>query len=177
MTKALRLHDKAIAGRIYRIRGEQVMLDSDLAELYGVETRVLNLQVSRNRSRFPKDFMFRLTDAEWEALRSQIVISKAGRGGRRYAPLAFTEHGVLMLSSVLRSERAIKVNIQIMRVFVKMNRLLMTDRSVRQKMELMEARLSDHGQMIEELFFAVKELMTKPEPSRKRLGYRGGDDV
>lgn len=177
MAKALRVHDHTIASRIYLVRGLKVMLDTDLAELYGVLTYRLNEAVKRNRRRFPADFMFRLSKDEWAALTSQIAMSNIGRGGRRTQPYAFTEHGVLMLSSVLNSDRAIKVNIQVMRVFVKMNRLLMTDKSVRQKMELMDARLNDHGQMIEELFSSVKELMERKEQPRKRFGYKGGDEV
>jgi hypothetical protein len=103
--------DEIVISKIYLIRKHKVMLDIDLAELYQVETGRLNEQVKRNADRFPEDFMFQLTDEEWESLRSQFAISKKGRGGRRYAPFAFTEHGVLMLSSVLNSERAIQVNI------------------------------------------------------------------
>jgi hypothetical protein len=110
----------AIEKRIFVVRDRQVMLDEDLADLYGVETRVLVQQVKRNAKRFPEDFMFQLTSAEAEALRSQIVISNEGRGGRRYAPYVFTEQGVAMLSGVLRSDRAIAVNIEIMRVFVEL---------------------------------------------------------
>lgn len=176
MPKALLVPDQTIARKVYLIRGQKVMLDSDLAELYGMLTKELNLRVKRNASRFPKDFMFTLNAGEWEALRFQIETSN-GRGGRRYPPMVFTEHGVLMLSSVLNSDRAIKINIHIMSVFVKMNRLLATDREVRLKMERIEARLGDHGQMIEELFYAVKELLAKKEQPRKRFGYKGGDDV
>lgn len=107
MTKTLSIPDEVVISKIYLIRNHKVMLDIDLAELYQVETKRLNEQVKRNTDRFPEDFMFQLTEAEWESLRSQIATSKKGRGGRRYAPLAFTENGVLMLSSVLSSERAI----------------------------------------------------------------------
>src|SRR5271169_6558553 len=107
-----------IANRIYAVRGQRVMLDRDLAELYGVPTRTLNQAVKRNRSRFPADFMFQLTAAEVRSLRSQIVISNAARGGRRYQPFVFTQEGVAMLSAVLKSERAVQVNIAIMRAFV-----------------------------------------------------------
>jgi len=110
---------------IYEIRGKKVMFDSDLADLYGVELRTLNQAVKRNTGRFPSDFMFQLTDKEWDSLRSQIVISKNNRGGRRYAPYVFTEQGVSMLSSVINSERAIEVNINIMRAFVKLRHFVL----------------------------------------------------
>ena len=115
---------KDVASVILILRGHRVLLDEDLARLYGVETRVLVQAVKRNPKRFPKDFMLQLNAAEWSALRSQIVISKTRRGGRRYAPYAFTEQGVAMLSSVLGSERAIAVNIEIMRAFVRMRQML-----------------------------------------------------
>jgi hypothetical protein len=109
-----------IQNMIYEIRGQKVMLDSDLSDLYGVELKTMNQAVKRNIGRFPSDFMFQLTNGEWNSLRSQIVTSKNSRGGRRYVPFAFTEHGILMLSSVLNSDKAIKINIQVMRIFVKM---------------------------------------------------------
>src|SRR4051812_16451023 len=113
----------AIENKIYVIRGLKVMLDKDLAELYNIETKVFNQTVKRNLERFPDDFMFQLTEDENDSLRSQIVTSKVGRGGTRYLPMAFTEHGVLMLSSVLNSERAIKVNIEIMRIFSRIRQM------------------------------------------------------
>jgi hypothetical protein len=114
---------------ILLIRGHKVLLDADLAELYGVETRALLQAVSRNQKRFPKDFMFQMSKEEYELLRSQIVISKKGRGGRRYLPYVFTEQGVAMLSSVLRSERAVQVNIEIMRAFVRLRELVATHKT------------------------------------------------
>lgn len=148
-----------LAGRqVQWIRGQKMMLDADLARLYGVPTKELNLKVKRHLERFPADFMFQLTDDEWSGLRFQFETSK-GRGGRRYPPYAFTEHGVLMLSSVLNSERAIAVNIRIMRVFVRMNRLLQNDLELQLRVERMEGRQDrmedDHGG----LFEAVKQLM------------------
>ncbi len=117
--RATAIADEALLNKIYEFRGQKVMLDSDLADLYGATTKRLNEQVRRNVARFPEDFMFQLTEEEWGSLRSQIATSKIGRGGRTYLPNVFTEHGVLMLSSVLNSEQAIQVNIQIMRIFAK----------------------------------------------------------
>src|SRR5215208_5210566 len=122
-----------IERRIYLIRGQKVMMDFDLAELYGVPTKRLNEQASRNKKRFPEDFMFQLTKEEAEALRSQSATSKTGRGGRRYLPYAFTEQGVAMLSSVLNSEQAIEVNIAIMRAFVRLRQLLETNEELNRK--------------------------------------------
>ena len=120
MEKELGIPDKLIESRIYHLRGNKVMLDADLAEMYGVETRVLKQAVRRNKNRFPDDFMFELTSEEWEALRSQIVTSKKkGKGGARYLPYAFTEHGVMQLATVLNSEQAVMVNIQIVRVYAR----------------------------------------------------------
>ena len=115
---------------IYVIREQKVMLDSDLAELYGVETRVLNQSVQRNAARFPKDFMFQLTEEEHDSLRSQFVISKKGKGGRRYMPYVFTENGVAMLSSVLNSEKAILINVSIMRIFTRLRSFLMLEKDL-----------------------------------------------
>ena len=129
-----------IERKIYFIRGHKVMLDSDLAEMYAVATKVLLQAVKRNLSRFPGDFMFQLNYQEVAALRSQIVTSKTGRGGRRYPPYAFTEQGVAMLSSVLNSERAIEVNIQIMRAFVKLRELMATHKDLARKLDDMEKK-------------------------------------
>lgn len=177
MKDTLLVPDEAIATRIHWIRGEKVMLDSDLAELYGVVTKVLNQQVKRNVDRFPEDFAFQLSDVEWDSLRSQIVTSKQGRGGRRTLPYAFTEHGVLMLSSVLNSERAIAVNIRIMRVFVRMNRILLNDKELLLRLERMEHRQDASDEALASLFEVVKQMMEKPAGERRRLGYKGGDPV
>ncbi|MGA2842701.1 MAG: ORF6N domain-containing protein [Steroidobacteraceae bacterium] len=153
------------------LRRERVLLDDDLAELYGVETRVLVQAVKRNLSRFPRDFMFQLTAAEWAALRSQSVISKAGRGGRRYSPYAFTEQGVAMLSSVLNSERAIGVNIEIMRAFVRIRKLLSADKTLAVKFAQLERKLATHDQAIVGILSAIRELMNPPEPKRRGIGF------
>jgi len=159
-----------IEGLILLIRGQKVMLDADLAALYGVETKVLNQAVKRNIDRFPDDFMFQLTKEEHDALRSQNVTSKpAGRGGRRTPPYAFTEQGVAMLSSVLRSQRAVQVNIQIMRTFVNLRRMLGTHEALARKLAALE-RKYDHQFKV--VFDAIRELMTPPEPKkRRRIGF------
>lgn len=177
MEGTLTIPDEAIASQIHWIRGEKVMLDEDLAALYQVPTKRLNEQVRRNMDRFPEDFMFVLDEKEWDSLRSQFATSKKGRGGRRYPPMAFAEHGVLMLSSVLSSERAIAVNIRIMRVFVRMNRILLNDRELLLRLERMEHRQDASDEALASLFEAVKQMMEKPASDRKRLGFRGGDPV
>jgi hypothetical protein len=138
--------DEAVISKIYFVRNEKVMLDSELAELYGVETRRLNEQVKRNIDRFPEDFMFQLTETEFENLKSQIATSSWG--GRRKLPYVFTEHGVLMLSSVLNSDLAIKVNIQIMRVYTKIRNMLATHKDLLLKFERFETKLADHDDKI-----------------------------
>ena len=168
--------EEAIAARIHWVRGQKVMLAHDLAQLYGVPTYRLNEAVKRNGSRFPEDFMFSLTKDEWANLISQIAMSRSW-GGRRQPPYAFTEHGVLMLSSVLNSERAIAVNIRIMRVFVRLNRLLQNDLELQLRMERMEGRQERSDAAVVELFDAVKQLMEHPVNDRLRIGYRGGDPL
>ena len=138
--------DETVISKIYFIRNEKVMLDNELAELYGVETRRLNEQVKRNIDRFPEDFMFQLTETEFENLKSQIATSSWG--GRRKLPYVFTEHGVLMLSSVLNSDLAIKVNIQIMRVYTKIRNMLATHKDLLLKFERFETKLADHDDKI-----------------------------
>jgi hypothetical protein len=146
------------------------MLDSDLARLYGVPTRRLNEQVRRNRDRFPADFMFELTAGEAAALRSQIATSNSGRGGRRYLPLAFTEQGVAMLSSVLRSDRAVRVNIEIMRAFVKLRELLATHKDLARKLEALERK---YDAQFKAVFDAIRQLMVPPRAKRRQIGFRG----
>ncbi|MBS0394655.1 MAG: ORF6N domain-containing protein [Proteobacteria bacterium] len=156
---------------ILMIRRQRVLLDEHLARLYGVETRSLLQAVKRNLERFPPDFMFELSAAEWSALRSQIVTSKGGRGGRRYAPYAFTEQGVAMLSSVLNSDRAIAVNIEIMRSFVRIRRLLDADKTLARKFERLERKLASHDQAIVGILAAIRQLMTPPDPKRRGIGF------
>jgi hypothetical protein len=145
------------------------MLDSDLAQLYAVPTRRLNEQVRRNLDRFPQDFMFQLTAEEMAALRSQSATSKPGRGGRRYAPLAFTEQGVAMLSSVLHSRRAIRVNIEIMRAFVRLRAMARSVVALREKVDALEKRYDTQFKVV---FDAIRKLMEPPARPARRMGFR-----
>jgi hypothetical protein len=152
---------------IFLIRGQKVILDAHLADLYDVATRVLIQAVTRNRSRFPRDFMFQLTKREFANLRSQIVISSLW-GGRRSAPYAFTEQGVAMLSSVLKSKRAIAVNIEIMRAFVELRRVLSEHKDLAKRISELDERYDGQFQVV---FDAIRNLIAPPEPPRKRIGY------
>jgi len=160
-----------IAAKIFVMRGKKVMLDRDLAELYGVETKQLVRQIKRNSERFPEDFMYQLTRKEAINLRCQIGTSSWG--GRRYLPYVFTEQGVAMLSSVLHSRRAIRVNIQIMRAFIKLKEILLTHKDLASKIEKLEKKYSEHDQTIRAIFEAIKELL-KPQPvkEKKIIGFR-----
>jgi hypothetical protein len=162
-----------IENSILLLRGQKVMLDSELARLYGVDTRTLNQAVRRNRDRFPGDFMFQLTSEEAQSLRSQFVILKPGRGEhRKYLPHAFTEQGVAMLSSVLRSKRAARVNIAIMRAFVKLRELVGAHKELAGKLSELERRVASHDGHITSLFDAIRQLM-KPQASKpSRIGFQ-----
>jgi hypothetical protein len=167
---ALMIPIERIRQCIYLVRKQKVMLDKDLAALYGVTTKRLNEQVQRNINRFPSDFMFQLNDDETKILRSQIATSKKGRGGRRYNPYAFTEQGVAMLSSVLRSKRAVEVNIAIMRTFVKLRQILADNALLRRKIESMERKYDEQFQQV----FTVLKCMIAEETKPKRpFGFRG----
>lgn len=155
-----------ITHSIYLIRGQKVLLDVDLAALYNVETRILMQSVKRNRERFPEDFMFELTKQELNDLRSQIVISSWG--GRRYPPFAFTEQGVAMLSSVLRSKRAIQVNVEIMRAFVQLRRLLTSNTDLSKKLAQLEQKYDAQFKIV---FDAIRELMKPPEHKKRPIGF------
>jgi ORF6N domain len=159
-----------IAAQIYLIRGQKVMLSAHLADLYGVEPRALVQAVKRNAARFPEDFMFQLSKSEFDLLKSQIVISSWG-GARRAPPYAFTEQGVAMLSSVLRSDRAIKMNILIMRAFVKVRELLATNKNVARKLEEIERKQSEHERRIDSIVEVIEALMTEPVPPKRRIGF------
>ncbi|MGA2135007.1 MAG: ORF6N domain-containing protein [Bryobacteraceae bacterium] len=154
--------------RILLIRGHKVMLDSHLAELYEVPTKVLNQATRRNAARFPKDFMFQLTREEAESLRSRFVTSKEGRGGRRYLPYVFTEQGVAMLSTVLNSERAIAVNIAIMRTFVRLRQILATHKALAERLDAMEKK---YDQQFKVVFDILKQLMEPPAKPKRPLGF------
>ena len=154
---------------VLRLRGCNVMLDEDLAVLYRVEVKALNQAVKRNRERFPADFMFRLNRQEGRSLRSQFVTAKSTRGGRRSLPYAFTEQGVAMLSSVLRSGRAVHVNIQIMRAFVRLRRTLAAHADLTRKLDRLEEKYDSHFEVV---FQAIRELMTPAPATRKRIGFR-----
>ena len=163
-----------VESRIYLIRGEKVMLDYDLADLYAVPTMRLNEQVKRNLRRFPPDFMFPLSDQEFRVLISQIAISKLGRGGRRKPPLAFTEQGVVMLSAVLHSERAIDVNIAIMRAFVKIRRILSSNKVLEKKIAELESKYDGQFEIV---FGAIRELMsTHLVPAKRIIGLGNTDE-
>lgn len=158
-----------VEGLIYLVRGCKVMLDEDLAVLYEIETRLLTRAVRRNRERFPEDFMFELTNQEVMRLRSQIGISNDGRGGRRYVPMVFTEQGVAMLSTVLRSPKAIQVNIEIMRTFVKLRSLILSNDHLARKLAELERR---YDQQFKIVFDAIREIMqSKEPPPKRRIGF------
>jgi hypothetical protein len=160
---------EVIEKRIFVIRGQKVMIDSDLADLYGVQTRVLNQAVKRNLRRFPKDFMFQLSSEEYGVLRSQFVTLKRGRGRhRKYMPYVFTEQGVAMLSTVLNSDRAIEVNIQIMRAFVKLREMIASHKDLAKKLQSLEKKYDAQFKIV---FDAIRELMEPPEPKRTRIGF------
>ena len=178
---------QSIQNRIYEIRGERVMLDFDLAALYEVETRVLNQAVKRKNSRFPNDFMFQLTADEWEDLQLQIPVETPSsqfvmmrkplqnRTGK-YLPYAFTEQGVAMLSSVLNSETAIRVNIQIIRVFTKMRELLSTHKDILLQLEKMKKKLAGHDEDIALIFKYLKQLLAPPPAPRNKIGFKRKDE-
>ena len=166
--------DEVVMEKIYVIRGKKVMLDRDLAQLYYVKTKVLKQAVRRNTERFPKDFMFELSKEEFTNLRSQFVTSSWG--GIRYAPMAFTEQGVAMLSSVLNSKQAILVNIQIIRVFTKMRELILTHKDLLLKMEQLEKRVGKQDQKIALVFKYLKKFVDVQDKPRKPIGFKNKED-
>ena len=173
MTKradTLIIPDELVTNSIYIIRGQKVLMDFNLAKLYAVETSQLKRQVKRNIDRFPDDFMFELNEDEFDILRSQIGTSSWG--GTRYRPMAFTEQGVAMLSSVLNSETAIRVNIQIIRVFTKMREMIMTNKDILLQLEKAEKKLTKHDNDIILIFQYLKKLLTPPQQPRQRIGFR-----
>ena len=174
MSQNLMISEEAISDKIYFIRSQKVMLDRDLAVLYGIETKRLKEQVKRNLSRFPEDFMFELTKEEFANWRSQIATSNSDKIGLRYAPMAFTEHGVLMLSSVLNSDKAIQTNIQIMRIFTKVRQMLLDTTEIRLDIAQIQKKLENHDKNIELVFSYLDELTEKEENKKPRtkIGYK-----
>jgi hypothetical protein len=166
----------AVEKRIFVVRERQVMLDEDLADLYGVETKRLIQQVKRNLKRFPEDFMFQLANSEAAALRSQIATSNGGRGGRRYTPYVFTEQGVAMLSGVLRSERAIVVNIEIMRAFVELRRVASSYAAIEKRLEEIERELGGHDEQLNQIFMTLRQLISPPDRPKHPVGFRMPED-
>jgi len=169
--------EQKILNRIYMIRGEHVMLDKDLAEMYGVETKVFNQSIKRNKERFPDDFMFRLSDKEWVNLRSQFVTSSWG--GPRYKPYAFTEQGVAMLSGVLNSQTAINVNISIIRVFTKLRKYAITHKEILLQLAVLRKDVHENKKDVENIFLVLKELIEKqsaPPPRKNRIGFKHYDE-
>jgi hypothetical protein len=164
-----------VSGRILTVRGLKVILDSDLAALYGVTTKSFNQQVRRNSSRFPADFMFQLSGEDADNLRSQIVTSRSSHGGRRYLPHVFTEHGAIMAASILNSQAAIEMSVFVVRAFVELRRALASHQELTQRLneleERIEAKLSTHDRAIAELFSAIRNLMSSPERRGRPIGF------
>lgn len=171
-SKKLTVPDKTVMNKIYMIREQKVMMDSDLAELYGVETKVLKQAVRRNMSRFPADFMFEMTVEELETLRSQFVTSNVARGGTRYMPFCFTEQGLTMLSCVLNSERAIHVNIQIIRIYTQIRQMLLAHKEVFMRVAEVEKEVVKHDQKIELLFNYLSKFIEKEGKPRTEIGFK-----
>ena len=179
---------EAITDRIFVVRGHKVIVDADLATLYGVQTRRLNEQVRRNLAKFPADFMFQLTDAEFELLMSQFATSNPGRGGRRKRPLVFTEHGALMAATVLNSARAVEVSLYVVRAFVRLRETLATHKDLASKLHVLEKKtealaLRHDGfaastrLQLRQVFDAIRELMRAPEPAKRRpIGFVNPDE-
>ncbi|WP_309614268.1 ORF6N domain-containing protein [Flavobacterium sp.] len=174
MSNEIQLSEELISNKIYFIRNQKVMLDRDLAALYGIETKRLKEQVKRNISRFPKDFMFELTKEEFANWRSQIATSNSEKMSLRYLPMVFTEHGVLMLSSVLNSDKAIQTNIQIMRIFSKVRQMLLDTTDLKIDILQIQKKLKNHDKNIELVFSYLDELTDKKESEipRTKIGYK-----
>jgi hypothetical protein len=177
MIKYPRVVSQSIERKIFLIRGNKVMLDADLAILYGVSTKVMMQSVRRNIQRFPTEFMFQLSEREYNSLRSQIVTSKTGRGGRRYLPFVFTEHGVAMLATVLRSERAIQMSIQIIKAFVRLRQFLASHKDLEKKLLLLEERVNTHDKDIQSIIDAIKQMLTPVVKEKKQIGFRVAEPI
>jgi len=168
--------DEIIMNKIYLVRSKKVMVDRDLAELYGVETKRLKESVRRNITRFPEDFMFEMDAEELENWRTQFASSNSDRQGLRYPPFCFTEQGVTMLSCILNSERAIAVNIQVIRIFTRMKELLTTNKEILLQLEIIEKKLTMNDEDISRIFQCLKKLLNPVYPPRPRVGFRRSDE-
>ena len=174
MAKSITIPDEVIINKIYLVRGQKIMLDKDLAALYGVTTGNLNKTVKRNIKRFPDDFMFQVTSEEFKNLIFQNGISTWG--GTRKMPYAFTEQGVAMLSGVLNSDRAIEVNILIIRIFTRLRELLLTNKDILLKLEQLEKKFAEHDENIQLIFSALKQLIQEPPTPRRAIGFKVNED-
>ena len=175
--KSLLLADEVIMNKIYVLRGQKVIIDRDIAALYGVETKVLKQAVKRNRDRFPEDFMFVMTKKEFENWRSQFVTSNNGdKMGLRYSPFCFSEQGVTMLACILNSERAITINIQIIRIFTKLREMIVTHKDILLKLDQLERKVTGHDENIQMIFETIKQMLNPPVAPRKRIGFRRNDE-
>lgn len=170
MSDKVIIPDEVVISKIYYMSDQKVMLDSDLAELYEIETRILNQQLKRNEDRFPEDFMFQLTDEEWEELKSQNTTPSWG--GRRTLPFVFTEHGVLMLSSILNSKKAISVNIQIMRIFTRLREMVLTHKDLLLEMEEIRKKVLGQDEKIELIYNYLMQFIKEKEEPRSKIGYK-----
>lgn len=171
MTSTFIIPDETIINKIYVFRNKKVMLDSDLARLYGIETKKLNQQIKRNMNRFPDDFMFQLNDEEYDRLRIQNLIS-ISRGGRRYLPIVFTEHGVLMLSSVITSEKAIEINIQIMRIFTKMREMLLTHKDILLELEEIRKLYKNQDDRIDMIYNYLMQFVKQEKAQKNTIRFK-----
>ncbi len=168
---------RKVDSKIFVLRGQRVILDTDLAELYGVRVRQLNQQAKRNAKRFPPAFRFQISAHELKILKSQNVISSEGHGGARYRPYAFTEHGTIMAATVLNSERAIEMSVFVVLAFVRMRRAIAGNRNILTKLAQLERRLETHDTDIQDLMNAIRELMSPEEPNRRRIGFEAPADA
>jgi phage regulator Rha-like protein len=174
-TKLISTLDEAIMNKIYLIRGQKVMVDRDLAELYEVETKRLKELVRRNPKRFPKDFMFEMSRKEFENWRTQNATSKEDKQGLRYAPFCFTERGATMLACTLNSDIAIETSLQIIRIFAKMKEMISTNKDILLQMQKIEKKLTAHDADIKTIFSVLKKLINTPQEPRKRIGFKPDD--
>jgi len=163
---------EVVENKILLIRSQKVILDFHLAKLYDVETKILNKAVARNIDRFPGDFMFRLSQKEWNSLRFHFGTSNSGRGGRRYLPFAFTEHGALMVASVLNSPAAVKSSILVVRAFVRLREILADNKELAQKLKELELKTETHDEQISAIFNAINRLLTPPPVTKKKMGFK-----